>query len=104
MRRQNSPNMRTARLLAFACVAAVALFSSWFVAAHAHHDCTGHNCPTCALVRRWSDVGQALGAGLIILASVSLDIEGIALYTLFWRNSPHNGSPTLVQLKVRLNS
>ncbi|MCD8376783.1 MAG: hypothetical protein LUD69_07545 [Oscillospiraceae bacterium] len=46
-----------------AAVAAALLFSVFYIAAEAGHDCTGEGCPICACIQRLEQAAQRLGTG-----------------------------------------
>jgi hypothetical protein len=86
------------------CVAAAFLFSAWFITANIHHDCTGHDCATCAQVSYWARLVQKMSAGLALLM---LAAAALALPT---RRGPLGAASflqnldTLVGRKVQMNN
>ncbi len=95
---------RAIALLVCACLTVAFFFSAWFVAAHMHHDCTGQDCPVCALIHRFSDMLRRLGVLVMVLAAAMLAILTAlhgALPHLSFDNTREN---TPVSLKVQLNN
>ena len=80
----------------------VVLFSSFFIAAHADHECDGRDCPVCACIQQCEKnlrgFGDCMTAGmsviipcLVFLLSVSLPVSSLT-------------GDTPVSQKVRLNN
>lgn len=55
-------------LLLGAAVLAAFLLSAFFLAAEAGHDCTGEDCPICAVLQMCEETVHKLGTGLVLLA------------------------------------
>ena len=80
----------------------VMLFSSFYIAAHADHDCTGEDCPICACIQQCENTIRGAGIGITVLLAVclpvllSLQIQSFGVPAVWW------GTP--VSTKVRLNN
>ena len=78
------------------------LFSSIFISAEFHHDCTGEDCPICQMIALCENFVDQLGTGLIFLvAAFFFTIVNLYL-SLNMVYAPV--SATLVRQKVRLNN
>lgn len=79
----------------------VVLFSVFFIAAHADHDCSGEDCPVCACIHQCEsmlkgiDDGMAAGFWVIIPAIVFLSFISVAECSFAY--------DTLVSKKIRMN-
>lgn len=80
----------------------VMLFSSFFIAAHADHDCTGEDCPICACIQQCENTIRGIGSSItaesavIIPVLISLLIISLGVPS-FQRDTP-------VSAKIRLNN
>lgn len=89
----------TANALAFLMLA-VLLFSSVFVAAEAHHDCPGEDCPVCLNLRMCEEILRTAGSRTAVQAAVIPLLIVLLTSFLFTQNLPQE---TPVSRKVRLN-
>ena len=81
---------------------AVMLFSAFYIAAEADHDCTGHDCPICACIQQCENTLYQIGNGAAIQFSAVLPILFALLFVTVWTFSPRMETP--VTRKVRLNN
>ena len=97
------PEIPSAKRLAAAVLAALllcaALLSAFCLAAEAHHDCTGKDCPVCALARaaeRTLRSGAAAQARPVVLSALLLLLPVLCRDVLL--------GVTPVSRKVRMNN
>lgn len=77
------------------------LFSGFYIAFEADHDCTGEDCPICICIHQCETILNQLGYAAALLFSVVVPIFSIALFIMF---SAHVFmQDTLVSRKVRMN-
>lgn len=82
-------------------VLAVVLFSPFFIAAHADHDCTGEDCPICEFMHQCENTVRGIGSGITAEANAIMPvITAIMLMSLCVSSFQHD---TPVSRKVRLN-
>ena len=76
-------------------------FSIVFIAAEAHHDCTGDKCPICAEMQVCANL---LHTGALITAAAAISAAVyLLLGPLLWAYDAPLFSFTLVSLKVKLS-
>ena len=80
----------------------IVLFSSFYVAAEAHHDCTGEDCPVCACIRLCDNTLHQIGDGGTALTACLIPVIIILLYAAFIVTAVSHETP--VSRKVRLNN
>ncbi len=85
-----------------ALLAAALLFSAFFAAAEADHDCSGEDCPVCACVRMCERTLRGLGGGRIVLLSCAAPAFFLFFAAAFTAASFPRETP--VSGKVRLNN
>lgn len=93
------------RIVAFLAAAAlllVLLASSAFIIVHAHHDCTGEDCPVCTRIEACTERVRQLAAAVVTAAAAAaaaafLRTDGAACLR------PARPSRTPVSLKVKLS-
>lgn len=79
----------------------IALFSAFYIAAEAGHDCTGEDCPVCACVQQCEKTLHGIGVPASAVLSFIIPILFILILAgLFSAGLPQG---TLVSRKVRLN-
>ncbi len=88
-------------ILAFVFLA-VLLFSAFFLAHEADHDCSGEDCPVCACIRQCENVLRRIGSGAAALHAAILPALLLTL-TVFLRRPALCGE-TPVSRAVRLNN
>ncbi len=89
-----------AGIMAFMLVL-VMLFSSFFIAVHADHDCTGEDCPICACIQQCQNTIRTIGSGVMAVASVVLPLSIVLFFISSGVLSFQHDTP--VSTKVRLN-
>ena len=80
----------------------VVLFSSFYIASHADHECTGEDCPICACIQQCENNIRGIGSGVATISAVIIPVfiafqfisYGVSLFRL----------STPVSAKVRLNN
>ena len=101
-RAYNSNRIRITALIMAVMMLVVMLVSSFFIAAHADHDCTGGDCPICACIQQCENTIRGIGGGItaesavIIPVLISLLIMSFGVPSFQW--------DTPVSAKVRLNN
>ncbi len=80
----------------------IMLFSAFYIAAEADHDCTGEDCPICACIQQCENTLHQISGGItsqavIIIPIVFMLISAFPYAVCFLRE-------TLVSRKVRLNN
>ncbi len=80
----------------------VILFSVFFIAAEARHDCSGENCPICACIQQCENTLNQLGDGIVCQADVI--IPAIILFAAIFFSARTFCQDTLITRKVRLNN
>ena len=94
-------NRKLALLLALA-VCFVMLFSVFYIAAEADHDCIGEDCPICYQIRVCETTLTSLGHGALVLAAViALTFSAVILFS---QPKTHLRQSTLITLKVKLSN
>jgi len=83
-------------------VLAVILFSPFYSAAEACHDCSGDDCPVCLCIRQCENTLHQIGNGKAALVSAVVPI--IFLFVSACLFSSDFALDTLVIKKVRLNN
>ncbi len=80
----------------------IALFSAYFIAAEADHDCCGEDCPICSMVQQCERALRETGDGM---AAAAVSILPVLIF-LFYTNLLTEVQPcaTPVSLKIRLNN
>ncbi len=80
----------------------IVLFSSFFIAAEADHDCSGEDCMICASIQKCENTLRSLGDG----NTLQLSFIALVLFVLLDAVIPDNKVPqdTPVSRKVRLNN
>ncbi len=80
----------------------IVLFSAFCVASETGHDCSGEDCPVCALIRQCENTMRSIGCGTAARLSLILPF----LFILFTAGSPADAfsQDTPVLRKVRLNN
>ncbi|MCR5649665.1 MAG: hypothetical protein K6F86_00615 [Lachnospiraceae bacterium] len=99
--RKNNRITVTAGIMAVMMLVVV-LFSSFFIAAHADHDCTGEDCPICACIQQCENNIHGTGSGITDFSVVILPVFITFLFISFGAPSFKLGTP--VSTKVRLNN
>ncbi len=80
----------------------IMLFSAFYIAAEADHDCTGEDCPICACIVLCENTLHQIGTGGSSLAAVIIPIFFL-LVSVFLFAVPFL-QETLVSRKIRLNN
>lgn len=94
-------NRKLALLLALA-VCFVMLFSAFYIAAEADHDCIGENCPICYQISVCENTLKSLGYGVAVLvAAIVLTFSAAILLS---QPKTHLKQSTLITLKVQLTN
>ncbi len=92
---------KTATIIACALIVAFMLFSAFFIASEANHDCTGHDCPICVLIQQCENNLRQMGCGALALVSVIIPVVSIFIFAYF--SICNLTQETLVSMKIRLN-
>lgn len=80
----------------------IMLFSAFYIAAEADHDCTGEDCPICACIQQCENTLHQIGDGITSQAAVIIPFVFLLVSIfLFASLFPQE---TLVSRKVRLNN
>ncbi len=79
----------------------VMLFSAIYVAAEAHHECTGEHCHICARVHQCESILRGLGSGLTAPPTAAATLISVLLTAVLFAYALPKA--TLVSSKVRLN-
>ncbi len=100
MRKRNA----VAAVMITALILFVLLFSSFYMAAEADHDCSGEDCPVCVVLLQCQQAvkrisGSAPGTAVITLLLISA--TGIILLPV---SDSFISYPTLVSRKIRLDN
>ncbi len=101
-RAYNSNRIWITALIMAAMMLVVMLFSSFFIAAHADHDCTGEDCPICACIQQCENTLRGIGSGITALPAVIISVLISLLIMSFGVSSFQRDTP--VSAKVRLNN
>ena len=80
----------------------VVLFSTFFIASHADHDCTGKDCPICAFIQQCENNIRVTGSGITAVFAVIMPAFIALLLISFGVSSFQPNTP--VSAKVRLNN
>ncbi len=80
----------------------IMLFSSFFIAAHADHECSGADCPVCACIQQCENTIWGMGSGAAAILAVIMPV-------IIFLRSISMGVPSIlwdtpVSTKVRLNN
>ncbi len=98
---KNSNKRLAAAFLAMAVLFFV-LFSVFFIAHEADHDCSGDGCPVCALIQMCEDNIRQLGSGTAASAAVSVLVFLTLAMPVFTAFAINVSTP--VSRKIRLNN
>ncbi len=87
----------------FACALmfSVSLFSAFYVASEADHDCCGEGCPICAHIDQCATMLKSVGEGGVVLGAALL--FAVIYLTAIQAAESILCSFSLVTLKVRMN-
>ena len=80
----------------------IMLFSSFYLAVEADHDCSGEDCPVCACIQQCENTLHRIGAGTASLAGVVIPVVCMAVSMLLFTLAASEETP--VSRKVRLNN
>ena len=93
--------MRRVTLMVIAAFVLAAVTAPFFVMAHeSDHDCTGDNCPVCALISICENTLEALGGAMIPAAAVLVCLSSAVYAVSSSRVTEFIETP--VSLKVKL--
>ncbi len=93
-------NRKFALLLALA-VCFITLFSSFYIAAEADHDCIGESCPLCYQISVCENTLKSLGYGAAVISAAALTCS---FAILSGQPKTHLRESTLITLKVKLSN
>ncbi len=97
----NNKKNRVIALVVLASVLFVVLFSSFYIAEEADHECSGASCPVCAMIQQCADNIRQTGIGQIVTTIIAMVI------CFFCQTTEETGFTVLretpVTRKVRLN-
>ena len=77
-------------------------FSSFFIASHVDHDCTGEDCPICACIQQCENTIRGIGSGIAATSAVIMPLMIALVITSFGVLSFQWNTP--VSAKVRMNN
>ena len=80
----------------------IVLFSSFYIAAEADHDCTGEDCPICACIQQCDNTLRRIGNGSAAQSSAVVPVLFILFVSALF--VAEFSQETLVSRKVRLNN
>ena len=92
---------RLAALLVAAAVLFVMLFSAFYIAAEAHHDCAGEDCPVCTLICLCRNTLKNLSLAICAAAFSAMLVSTVGKVLSCGRFFTRKSSP--VALKVKLS-
>lgn len=78
------------------------LFSAFYIAAEADHDCCGEDCPICACIRQCENTLRGNGDGTAVRSAAFTRVILILFAAAFV--IPAASQDTLISRKVRLNN
>ena len=102
---QNHSCRRIKRILSGTMAAlflAAMLFSSFFIAVEADHDCTGEDCPICAVVHQCENTLRSVSGGPAVPAIVIPLVLSCLLAAFLYK--PYLVQETPVSEKVRMDN
>lgn len=80
----------------------IILFSAFYIAAEADHDCTGEDCPICACIHQCEKTLYQISDGIAVQTAVIIPfVFMLVIPVLFTVCIQHE---TLISKKIRLNS
>ena len=99
---QNTKMKKITAWIAMLAVVCVMLFSVVYISQHTNHDCTGNDCPVCAVLEQCESSIKNIGTAAILIAAICflcLSIQKSAQYhdTVCFCCS-------LISQKVRMNN
>lgn len=80
----------------------IVLFSAFFIAAEADHDCTGEDCPICACIAQCENTLHQIGDGAAVQAAVIVPVFFMLILAFLFADYFTQETP--VSRKVRLNN
>lgn len=80
----------------------IVLFSAFYIAAEADHDCTGEDCPICACIGQCENMLRGTGDGTAAQLSAGIPVLFILLFAALFVSELSRETP--VSVKVRLNN
>ncbi len=80
----------------------IMLFSAFYIAAEADHDCAGEDCPVCACIQQCETRMRVFGEGAGVQLSAVIPVLFVLLISSFL-SAASFAADTLVSQKVRLN-
>ena len=101
-RAYNSNRIRITAGIMAVMMLVVMFVSSFFIAAHADHDCTGEDCPICACIHQCENTIRGAGSDITVMSAVIIPVLISLLLMSF--GVPSFQWDTPVSVKVRLNN
>ena len=80
----------------------VVLFSTFYIAHEAAHECTGDDCPICVCIAQCENILRQVGGGMV--SRIAIALPAIFLFPLVCLYLFFTTQETLVSRKVRLNN
>ena len=80
----------------------IVLFSAFFIAAEAGHDCTGDDCPVCACIQQCERTLRGIGGGTAAQRALFVPILFVLMAVGAFAAAARRDTP--VSQKVRLNN
>ncbi len=80
----------------------IMLFSAFYIAAEADHECSGEDCPICACIQQCENTLRSIGDGISVSSSVIIPFLFVLLGAVLFVIAV--SSDTLISRKVRLNN
>lgn len=99
---QNGRLKRITAWIVMVAVVFVILFSVIYISQHADHECTGTDCPVCAVMEQFSNNIKNIGTIIIVIAAVfflCLSIQKSVQYVITVCSDY-----SLISQKVRMNN
>lgn len=80
----------------------IILFSAFYIAVEAEHDCTGDDCPICACIQLCINTLRGFSSGITVAISAAVPVLPILFTALIFRSVLFQETP--ISRKVRMNN
>ncbi len=97
----NSSLKKTIAILSGIILLGTIIFSAFFIAAEAEHQCEGEECPICECIKKCENIIHSVGGGIEVQGIVFMYILVVTFGFIPFASD--NTRETLVTEKVRLN-
>ena len=98
----NSNTAKANKIAASIMLLVIMLFSSFYIAVEADHDCTGEDCPICACIQQCENNLRGIGDGSAAQSSAVIPVLLILFISALF--VAEFSQETLVSRKVRQNN